>query len=101
LLANGVDVKTVQTRLGHANPSITLGWYAHAIPENDHDAADMFGSLFSKPMSRQSDSMSRRSENDETADDEIFSMSRPCPAEGQFQARKRRPAIGTQSRLVF
>lgn len=25
LLTNGVDVKTVQTRLGHANASITLG----------------------------------------------------------------------------
>lgn len=37
LLANGVDVKTVQTRLGHANASITLGWYAHAIPEKDHE----------------------------------------------------------------
>ena len=46
LLANGVDVKTVQTRLGHANPSITLGWYAHAIPENDRAAADMLGNLF-------------------------------------------------------
>lgn len=47
LLANGVDVKTVQTRLGHANASITLGWYAHAIPEKDHDAADLLGSILS------------------------------------------------------
>ena len=45
LLANGVDVKTVQTRLGHASASITLDWYAHAIPQNDHAAADMLGSL--------------------------------------------------------
>ena len=45
LLANGVDVKTVQTRLGHANPSITLGTYAHAVPENDEAAADLFGSI--------------------------------------------------------
>lgn len=44
LLANGVDVKTVQTRLGHANASITLGWYAHAIPEKDHEAADLLTS---------------------------------------------------------
>ncbi|MGN0059609.1 MAG: tyrosine-type recombinase/integrase [Coriobacteriales bacterium] len=36
LLANGADVKTVQTRLGHANASITPGRYAHAIPEKDH-----------------------------------------------------------------
>ena len=45
LLANGVDVKTVQTRLGHASASITLDWYAHAIPQNDHAAAEMLGNL--------------------------------------------------------
>lgn len=47
LLANGVDIKTVQTRMGHASPSITLAWYAHAIPSNDHDAAEMLDGLFS------------------------------------------------------
>lgn len=47
LLANGVDMKTVQTRLGHANASITLNWYAHAIPENDRKAAELIGDLFS------------------------------------------------------
>ena len=54
LLANGVDVKTVQTRLGHANASITLGWYAHAIPERDHEAADLLGSIFNgkKPQDK-------------------------------------------------
>ncbi len=46
LLANGVDVKTVQARLGHANASVTLNWYAHAVPENDVEAAAMVGSLF-------------------------------------------------------
>ena len=52
LLANGVDVKTVQTRLGHANASITLNWYAHAVPENDQKAAQLIGDLFSsKPQS--------------------------------------------------
>lgn len=45
LLANGVDVKTVQARTGHASPSITLGWYAHAIPSNDFAAAEMLGGL--------------------------------------------------------
>lgn len=49
LLGAGVDVKTVQTRLGHASPSITLGWYAHAIPENDHEAAQKLGALLSAP----------------------------------------------------
>jgi integrase len=46
LLANGVDVKTVQTRMGHASPSITLAWYAHAIPGKDHEAAAMLDDLF-------------------------------------------------------
>ncbi len=45
LLANGVDVKTVQTRLGHSSGSVTLDWYAHAIPENDAAAADLIGGL--------------------------------------------------------
>lgn len=45
LLANGVDVKTAQAGLGHTSASITLDWYAHAIPQNDHAAAAMLGSL--------------------------------------------------------
>lgn len=46
LLANGVDLKTVQTRLGHADASLTLNWYAHALPENDRAAAHLIGGLF-------------------------------------------------------
>lgn len=45
LLANGVDVKTVQTRMGHANASVTLNWYGHAIPQKDREAADMLGCI--------------------------------------------------------
>ncbi|MCD8316062.1 MAG: site-specific integrase [Eggerthellaceae bacterium] len=45
LLSNGVDVKTVQARLGHSNASITLNHYAHAIPENDEVAADILGQI--------------------------------------------------------
>lgn len=45
LLANGVDVKTVQSRMGHSNASVTLNFYAHAMPENDRAAADLLGSL--------------------------------------------------------
>ena len=50
LLANGVDVKTVQTRMGHANASITLNWYSHAVPENDRKAADMLGELYAQKV---------------------------------------------------
>lgn len=45
LLGNGVDVKTVQTRLGHANAGITLNTYAHAIPANDEQAAAALAAL--------------------------------------------------------
>ena len=41
-----MDVKTVQTRMGHSNASLTLNWYAHAMPQNDRKAADMLGELF-------------------------------------------------------
>lgn len=47
LLANGVDVKTVQTRMGHSSASLTLDWYAHAVPENDKKAARIIGNLLS------------------------------------------------------
>ena len=49
LLAHGADIKTVQTRLGHANASLTLNQYAHAVPANDRNAADLMGTLFNVP----------------------------------------------------
>ena len=47
LLANGVDAKTVQARMGRANASITLNWYTHAVPENHRRAAQLTGGLLS------------------------------------------------------
>ena len=38
-------MKTVQARLGHSDASLTLNWYAHAVPENDRAAADRLGEL--------------------------------------------------------
>lgn len=52
LLGNGVDVKTVQERLGHSDASVTLNTYSHALPENDRKAADLIGELFSRPAPR-------------------------------------------------
>lgn len=45
LLANGADLKMVQARLGHSSASLTLGIYAHAVPENDNKAAQIMGEL--------------------------------------------------------
>ena len=45
LLGNGVDVKTVQTRMGHAKSSHTLDLYAHAIPANDRAAANIMDAI--------------------------------------------------------
>jgi integrase len=38
LLENGEDIKTAQSLLRHANPSITLGIYAHAIDKKKRSA---------------------------------------------------------------
>ncbi len=45
LLGNGIDIPTVAGRLGHATPSTTLNFYAHALEENDETAADIMGDL--------------------------------------------------------
>jgi integrase len=46
LVAEGVDVKTAQTRLGHADPRLTLAIYAQASGEADRAAADRIGAWF-------------------------------------------------------
>lgn len=48
LIANGTDIKTVQNRLGHAEVSLTLDLYAHAVPENDRKAADLIGRILTE-----------------------------------------------------
>jgi integrase len=45
LLAKGVPVKVVSECLGHASPTITLTVYAHVMPGNQRDAADLFARL--------------------------------------------------------
>lgn len=45
LLANGADLKMVQTRLGHSSAALTLGTYAHAVPENDGKAAEIMNRI--------------------------------------------------------
>jgi integrase len=40
LLQEGVNVKVVSERLGHANISITLDTYSHVLPSMQQHAAD-------------------------------------------------------------
>ncbi len=43
MLANGIDVKTVSGRLGHAQTSTTLDVYAHMMDQADERAAESLG----------------------------------------------------------
>jgi integrase len=45
LLADGVPVKVVSERLGHASPTITLTVYQHVHPGMGREAADRFAAL--------------------------------------------------------
>jgi integrase len=47
LLQKGEAVHTVSARLGHANPAITLGIYAHVTPSMQESAASTIGRLLS------------------------------------------------------
>ena len=46
LVVGGVDVKTAQVRLGHADPRMTLAIYASAPASADRAAADVLASTF-------------------------------------------------------
>ncbi len=42
-IAQGHDIRTVANRLGHANPSMTLRTYAHAVESRDAPVAESLG----------------------------------------------------------
>ncbi len=46
LIGNGVDVKTVQARLGHSSPSLTLKQYTRFMSQNDEAASKLIDRLF-------------------------------------------------------
>lgn len=45
LLAEGVDVKTIQKRLGHSDIHTTLQIYAHALEQSDKDASQLLDEI--------------------------------------------------------
>lgn len=53
LVAGGVDMKTIQHQLDRASASLTMNLYAHALPENDAQAARLIGNLFSETPNEQ------------------------------------------------
>jgi len=48
-IAAGFDAVTVSQRLGHADPSITLKVYSHAIEQRDRDLAESLGATLALP----------------------------------------------------
>jgi integrase len=46
LVAEGVDLNTAQSRLGHSDPRLTLAIYAQKTTEADRQAADLLASRF-------------------------------------------------------
>jgi len=49
LIAAGIDARTVAGRLGHADASMTLRTYSHALVERDREAAEVMGNLLRRP----------------------------------------------------
>lgn len=49
-IGSGADVRTVAGRLGHADPSVTLKVYAHALEQRDRELADSLGTAVLGPM---------------------------------------------------
>lgn len=78
--------------IGHASASITLGWYAHAIPEKDHEAADLLGSLLAGNAEEGGKNVATADENpvetpengEETGLEKVSNLS--PPAEGDTAA---------------
>lgn len=52
MIAGGVNVRTVATRLGHSTPSLTLSTYAHAVEAADQGAADLLGTILGPAASK-------------------------------------------------
>ena len=52
-IAAGTDVRTVAGRLGHADPSVTLRVYAHALEQRDRELGDLLGEAVLGTKNRQ------------------------------------------------
>ena len=98
LLADGVPVKVVSERLGHASPTITLSVYQHVLPGMGRQAADRFAALLGprgieavsqggyRPSYGEVPSLlTSKNEGTSSAEDGRFELPRGCP-QPAFQA---------------
>jgi integrase len=59
LLHEGVNIRAVASRLGHANPSVTMTVYAHALASADRVAAEIMEKLFKKECKEPNDQLQK------------------------------------------
>ena len=48
LIHAGLNVRAVASRMGHANPNVTLAVYSHALQSADKQAADIMENIITK-----------------------------------------------------
>lgn len=68
LIGAGIDVRTVAGRLGHADPSITLRVYSHALEERDRAAAAVIGGILHPNLLEKTESSSKSASSVERAE---------------------------------
>ena len=59
LLSKGAPITVVSERLGHANPSITLGIYSHALPVDNQAAAKLWNDSMADVIETVSEAQTR------------------------------------------
>ena len=64
LVAEGVEVKTAQTMLGHSEARLTLDIYAQAVAKLGEAAAEAMGARFLGPAPGGGRAMGRRSDTE-------------------------------------
>ena len=50
MLESGVNIRVVQSVLGHADPNLLLKWYAHVLPGSQAAAAAAMEGVFNGPQ---------------------------------------------------
>ena len=51
-LEQGMDVVTLSRLLGHANPSVTMDKYGHALEDHKRSSVQKLGQIYGKPSQR-------------------------------------------------